>query len=76
MTIMFKKFSGPNAVSNNLVTTISGVIALLITLLQTFGVLTPEQAGGVSTQTTTLMTIIPQVVAAVAALILIFKAKD
>jgi ABC-type Fe3+ transport system permease subunit len=66
----------PAVKSKNLITTISGVVTLVITILSALGVLTPEQAGGVTEQTNTLLTLIPQVVAAVAALILIFKSKD
>lgn len=65
-----------NAPTKNLVTTISGIVTLLITILVSFGVFTPEQAGQVTEQTTTLLTLIPQIISAIAALILIFKAKD
>ena len=62
--------------TRNLITTITGIVTLLITLLVTFGVLTPEQAEGTTTQVNVLATAIPQIVSAIAALILIFKAKD
>jgi hypothetical protein len=39
-------------------------------------VFTPEQAAGVTVQTNVLLTAIPEIVSAIAALILIFKAKD
>ena len=71
-----KAFYDKSVPTRNLVTTISGVVTLIITILSALGVLTPEQAGGVTEQTNTLLTLVPQVVAAVAALILIFKAKD
>jgi hypothetical protein len=73
---MSKAFYDKSVPTRNLVTTISGIVTLIITLLVTFGVFSPEQATAVTTQTTTLLTLIPQVVSAVAALILIFKAKD
>lgn len=73
---MRKNFYDKSVPTRNLVTTISGIVTLLITILMQFGVFTTEQAAGVTTQTTTLLTIIPEVVSAVAALILIFKAKD
>jgi hypothetical protein len=66
----------PTVKSKNLITTITGVVTLLITLLVTFGVFTPEQAAGVTIQTNALLTAIPEVVSAIAALILIFKSKD
>jgi len=62
--------------TKNLVTTIAGVITLLITLLVGFGVITPEQSTEITTQTNVLITVVPQAVSAIAALILIFKAKD
>jgi hypothetical protein len=62
--------------TKNLITTIAGVVTLVITLLVTFGVFTPEQAAGVTVQTNVLLTAIPEIVSAIAALILIFKAKD
>ena len=62
--------------TRNLITTITGIVTLLITLLVTFGVLTPEQAEGTTTQVSVLATAIPQIVSAVAALVLIFKARD
>jgi protein-S-isoprenylcysteine O-methyltransferase Ste14 len=72
----FKAVYDKNAPTKNLVTTISGIVTLLITILVSFGVFTPEQADQVTVHTTTLLTVIPEVVSAVAALILIFKAKD
>jgi uncharacterized membrane protein len=62
--------------TKNLVTTISGIVTLVITVLAAVGVFTPEQAEGVTVQATSLLTLVPQVVAAVLALIAIFKAKD
>jgi hypothetical protein len=45
-------------------------------LLSAFGVLTAEQVPLVTEQTNVLLAVVPQAVAAVAALILIFKATD
>jgi len=73
---MLKAVYDKSVPTGNLVTTITGIVTLVITLLVTFGVFTPEQAAGVTTQTNVLLTAIPQVVSAIAALILIFKAKD
>lgn len=72
----FKAVYDAQAPTGNLVTTITGIVTLLITILVTFGVFTPEQAGQVTEHTNTLLTVIPQVISAIAALILIFKAKD
>jgi uncharacterized membrane protein HdeD (DUF308 family) len=71
-----KAFYDKAVPTRNLVTTISGIVTLLITILVQFGVFTPEQATGVTEHTGTLLTAIPQVISAIAALILMFKAKD
>jgi hypothetical protein len=71
-----KAFYDKSVPTRNLVTTIAGIVTLLITLLVTFGVFTPEQAAGVTVQTNALLTAIPEVISAIAGLILVFKAKD
>jgi len=60
----------------NLVTTVTGVALLVITILATVGVLTSEQATVLSTQLGVVGTAVTSIVAAVSAIILIFKAKD
>jgi hypothetical protein len=72
----FKALYDKDAPTKNLVTTISGIVTLTISILVTIGVFTPDQAAGVTTHTTTLLTVIPQVISAIAGLILMFKAKD
>jgi len=62
--------------TRNLVTTIAGVITLVITLLVGFGVLTPEQSVDVQTNATIIINAVVAVWGAVSGLILIFKAKD
>lgn len=62
--------------TKNLVTTIAGVITLVITLLVGFGVLTPEQSVDVQTQATTIINAVVAIWGAISGLILIFKAKD
>jgi energy-coupling factor transporter transmembrane protein EcfT len=71
-----KAFYDKSVPTRNLVTTISGVVTLVITILVSFGVFTPAQASGVTEQTNVLLTAVPQIISAIAALILIFKAKD
>ena len=66
----------PTVKSGNLITTISGIVTLVISVLAAVGVFTPAQAGEATTHTTTLLTLVPQIVAAVMGLIAIFKAKD
>lgn len=71
-----KAFYDKTVSTKNLITTITGIVTLVITILVSFGVFTPEQAAEATTQTNVLLTAIPQVVAAIAALVLMFKAKD
>jgi hypothetical protein len=73
---MNKAIYDKNAPTKNLVTTISGIVTLAITLLSAFGVLTAEQVPLVTEQTNVLLAVVPQAIAAIASLILIFKAKD
>jgi len=73
---MNKAFYDKNVPTRNLVTTISGIVTLIITILVSFGVFTPAQASDVTVQTNVLLTAVPQIISAFAALILIFKAKD
>ena len=73
---MSKAIYDKNAPTRNLVTTISGIVTLVITLLSGFNVITAEQSTVLTEQTGLLITLVPQVVAAVAACVLIFKAKD
>jgi hypothetical protein len=62
--------------SKNLVTTISGVVTLAVTILVTVGVFTSEQGTAITDQVGIITPAITAIVGAVAALILIFKAKD
>lgn len=65
----FKNVYDKSVPTRNLVTTISGVIVLLISGLTLFGILTAEQASGLTEYATMIIT-------AVAGIISIFKAKD
>jgi len=62
--------------SKNLVTTITGVVLIVVTLLATIGVITSEQAGVLQTQLGVIGTAVTSIVGAVSAIILIFKAND
>lgn len=62
--------------TKNLVTTITGVITLVITLLVGFGVITPEQSTELNTHSLTLVNAVVAGWGAVSGIILIFKAKD
>lgn len=65
-----KQFSG------NLVTTITGVILFVVTLLASFGVFTGDQAAAIQAQIGVIAPAVTAIVAAVSAIILVFKARD
>lgn len=62
--------------TRNLITTIAGVITLVITILVGFGILTPEQSVAVQSNATIIVNAVITIWGAVSGLILIFKAKD
>jgi len=64
------------APTKNLVTTITGVIALIIPILAAIGLITPEQSVGLTTQLGIVGTAITGIIGAISAIILIFKAQD
>ena len=73
---MNKAFYDKNVPTKNLVTTITGIITLVITVLVGFNVITPEQSTELQGHANTLIQNISSIVAVVASLILMFKAKD
>jgi len=58
------------------VTTITGIILLVVTILGSLGVLTPEQSTEVQTQAGVVIGAVVQIISAVSALILMFRARD
>lgn len=70
-----KNFYDKDVPGGNLLTTISGIVTLLISILAGFGIFTPEQAAGVTQHVTTLLGVVPAVIGAISGLILMFKAK-
>ena len=60
----------------NWVTTVTGIILLVATVLVSFGVLTPEQSAGVQEQSNVILNAVNAIIGAVSALVLMFKAKD
>ena len=73
---MLKNAYDSKSSTKNLVTTITGVITLIITILVGLGVITPEQSTDLQTHTASIIGAVSVIWGAVAALILIFKAKD
>ena len=62
--------------TRNLVTTITGVITLLITILVGFGIIKPEQSTEVQTHAIGIIDAVVIIWGAISGLILMFKAKD
>lgn len=62
--------------TKNLVTTITGIITLLLSVLVGFGVLTPEQSTELNSQALIVIQAVTGIWGAIAAIILVFKAKD
>jgi hypothetical protein len=73
---MAKAFYDKNVPTRNLVTTITGVITLIVTILATVGVLTSEQATILTTQIGIAATAVTSLVGVVSSIILMFKATD
>jgi len=71
-----KNFYDPKSKTRNLVTTITGIVTLVITLLVGFNVITPEQSGDLQTHATTLINSGVAIWGAISGIILIFKAVD
>jgi len=62
--------------TKNLITTVMGVIAMIIPILAMVGLITPEQSEGLQTNLGVIGNSVVAIVGAVSALILIFKATD
>jgi len=57
-------------------TTVTGVLLAIVTILAAVGVLTPEQSTGVQTEGIKIIEAVNVIIGAIAAVILVFKAKD
>jgi hypothetical protein len=66
----------PAKKSKNLVTTITGIVTLIISVLVGFNILTPDQSTQLQAHATTLVNSGVAIFGVVNALILMFKAKD
>ena len=62
--------------TRNLVTTITGILTLVLAVLVSFGVLTPEQSTELNSQALIIIQAVTGIWGAISAVILIFKAKD
>lgn len=71
-----KAFYDKSVPSRNLVTTITGIITLLLTILVSLNVLTPEQQGELQSHAINIVDAVTVIWGAINAIILMFKAKD
>jgi hypothetical protein len=73
---VLKNVYDKDAPTGNLVTTITGVVTMLVTILAALKVFTGEQAAAIQAQVGVLAPAVISIVGAISALILVFKAKD
>lgn len=76
MSKLSRNVFDPTVKSRNLVTTITGILTLLLSVLVGFGVLTPEQSTELNSQALIIIQAVSGIWGAITAVILIFKAKD
>ena len=76
LTMSLKAVYDSRVPTGNLVTTIMGVVAMIIPILAMVGLLSPEQSEGLQTNLSVIGNSVVAIVGAVSSLILIFKAKD
>lgn len=73
---MLKAVYDKEAPTKNLVTTITGIIALVAAILVSAGVVTPEQSTGLQDNAINIVEAVSVIVNAITGIILVFKAKD
>lgn len=73
---MLKAVYDKGVPSKNLVTTITGIIALVAAILVSTGVVTPEQSTGLQDNAISIVEAVSVIVNAFTGIILVFKAKD
>jgi len=73
---MTKAFYDKAAPTRNLVTTITGIVTLIISVLVGFNILTPDQSTQLQAHATTLINSGVAIFGVINALILMFKSTD
>jgi fumarate reductase subunit D len=71
-----KAFYDRSVPTRNLVTTITGIVLLIIQIIVSIGWITPDQGASLQTIVGGVITAVVQIVGYVSAVILMFKAKD
>jgi hypothetical protein len=73
---MTKAFYDKSVPTRNLVTTITGIITLILTILVATGVISTEESSELQTHALNIIQGVTLVWGAIASIILMFKAKD
>ena len=73
---MLKAFYDKDVPTGNLITTITGILTAILSVLVFFGVITPEQSSELGSHAITVINAVIGIYGAVVAIILMFKAKD
>lgn len=73
---MLKAVYNKEVKTKNLVTTITGIVALVVAILVSTGVISPEQSTGLQDNATSIVEAVSVIVNAITGIILVFKAKD
>ncbi len=76
MANLSRNFYNKKVASRNLITTITGIISALLSILVLTGGLTPEQSGELSGHATAIVQGVTGIWGAITAIILMFKATD
>jgi hypothetical protein len=71
-----RNFYDKSVPTRNLVTTITGILTLILSILVGFGVITPEQQTELAAHAMVIINAVVGIWGAITAVILMFKAKD
>lgn len=71
-----RNFYDKSVPTRNLVTTITGIITLILSILVGFGVITPEQQTELAANAMVIVNAVVGIWGAITAIILMFKAAD
>lgn len=73
---MLKAVYDKEVSSKNLVTTITGIVALVVAILVSTGVISPEQSTDLQGNAISIVEAVSVIINAITGIILVFKAKD
>lgn len=73
---MLKAVYDKEVSSKNLITTITGIVALVVAILVSTGVISPEQSTDLQGNAISIVEAVSVIINAITGIILVFKAKD